>query len=110
MSAGKVVELDEQTFESEVLTSSKPYLVDFWAEWCIPCKQMAPVLEQVAQEAPQLGNIGKLDVEAFPSLAAKYRIRSIPAMFIFKDGEVVDQIIGTRPKEAIIAALEKNAA
>ena len=110
MSAGKVVDLDEQTFTSEVLSSDKPYLVDFWAEWCVPCKQMAPILEQIAEENPDLAGIGKVDVEAYPELAAKYKIRSIPAMYIFKGGEVVDQIIGTRPKEALLAALQKSAA
>jgi thioredoxin 1 len=109
MAIGKVTELDESSFETEVLSSSKPYLVDFWAEWCQPCKQMSPILEQIAEENPDLASIGKVDVEAYPALAAQYKIRSIPAMFIFKGGQVVDQIIGSRPKEVLLAALQKSA-
>ncbi len=94
-------DVTEATFTEEVLNSDKPVLVDFWAEWCGPCRLVGPVLDQIASENSDKITIVKLNVDENPSLAAKYRITSIPAMKVFKGGEEVKTIIGAQPKVAI---------
>lgn len=86
--------LNEDNFESEVLKSDKPVLVDFWAEWCGPCKMISPMIDELATELIEEAKVGKVEVDTAQELAAKYGVRSIPCLLFFKDGEVKDQIVG----------------
>ncbi|WP_205959993.1 thioredoxin [Flammeovirga aprica] len=99
---GKAVEITDANFEEVVLNSDKPVLVDFWATWCGPCLMMAPVIDELAVEMTD-AVIGKLDVDANPQSAAKFGIRSIPTMLVFKGGEPVDKIIGAVAKKELEA-------
>ena len=92
------IELTSENFESEVLKSDRPVLVDFWAPWCGPCRMLAPVLAQIAQEKADVLKVGKVNVDESPELAAKYGIASIPAVFLFRNGEVVNQSVGFMQK------------
>ena len=96
------VEISDQNFEEQVLGSPQPVLVDFWAEWCGPCHMVAPVIEEVAAEYKDRIVVGKLNVDHNPGIAARYGIRGIPAMLLFKDGEVNNQIVGAVPKAHIV--------
>jgi len=102
MGAAKTV--TEATFATEVLQSDKPVLVDFWAEWCGPCKMVAPILEEIAAEHPGIV-IAKLNVDENPQLAASYQVSSIPTMHVFQGGQIVKTIIGAKPKQALISDL-----
>ncbi|WBU37250.1 thioredoxin [Homoserinibacter sp. YIM 151385] len=103
MSNAKAV--TDADFATEVLSSSKPIMVDFWAEWCGPCRAVSPILDKIAEEHADKIDIVKLDVDANPETAMKYGITSIPAMYVFKDGEVVKRMVGAKPKPAIEADL-----
>lgn len=96
------------TFETDVLKANTPVLVDFWAEWCGPCKAVGPKLEEIAQEMGAKVVIAKVDVDANQNTAAQYGIRSIPTMILFKGGKPVDQIMGNHPKESIVDFISKH--
>ncbi|MBG6059080.1 MULTISPECIES: thioredoxin [Cryobacterium] len=95
----------DATFDQEVINNEKTVLVDFWAEWCGPCRAVSPILDQIASENADKIDIVKLNVDDFPALAAKYQITSIPAMKVFQKGEVVKTVIGAKPKVALVADL-----
>lgn len=100
------VALSDSNFEEEVLKSDTPVLVDFWAEWCGPCKKIGPVVEELAGEYAGKVKVGKVNVDDNPEVSMKYQIRSIPALMIFKGGEVVDQIVGAVPKSVLKKQLD----
>ena len=102
----KVVHLDDDDFETLVIQSDKPVLVDFWADWCQPCHAMAPTVEALAEEYGDRIRVAKLDVDANPMTTHKYEIRGIPALLLFKDGQLVQQIVGVKPKEEIARIIE----
>ena len=95
----------EATFDDVVLKSDKPIMVDFWAEWCGPCRAVSPILDKIAEENADKLDIVKLNVDDNPETAAKYGITSIPAMYVFQGGEVVKRVIGAKPKPALEADL-----
>ena len=97
----------DTTFEEEVLKSEIPVLVDFWAEWCGPCRMIGPIVEELGKEYEGKLKVAKVDVQNNNDVASKYKIRSIPALLFFKNGEVVDQIIGAVPKKAVEDRLAK---
>jgi thioredoxin 1 len=103
MSTAKAV--TDASFESDVVTSDKTILVDFWAEWCGPCRAVSPILDQIAAEHSDKIEIVKLNVDDNPQTAAKYQITSIPAMKVYRGGEVVKTVIGAKPKQALEADL-----
>ena len=100
-----VVTLDADNFEREVLQSKQPVLVDFWADWCPPCKAIGPVIERLSTEFEAIAIVGKVDVDANKSLAQRYAIGSIPSLLFFKNGEVVDRVQGVVPKSELSVKL-----
>jgi thioredoxin 1 len=103
MGATKVV--TDQTFDTEVLQSSKPVVVDYWAEWCGPCRMVSPVLEEIANEHGDKIDVVKLNIDENPTISQRYQIMAIPTMSVFKNGEVVKQIVGAKPKAALLREL-----
>jgi thioredoxin 1 len=101
----KPVTLTDENFETEVINSDKPVLIDFWAVWCGPCRIIAPIVEELATEYDGRVKVGKLDVDNNQQAAIKYGVRSIPTLLIFKGGKVVDTIIGAVPKNHIVQKL-----
>lgn len=99
------IKATDASFEQEVLKSDTPVLVDFWAEWCGPCRAVSPILDKIAEENADKLSIVKLNVDEHPALAEKYGITSIPAMYVFSGGEVVKRVIGAKPKPALEADL-----
>ncbi len=102
----KAKKFTDDSFQEDVLNSDKPVLVDFWAEWCGPCRMVGPVVDEMAGEYEGKAKIGKVNVDENPEISSKYGIRSIPSLLIFKDGEVVDQIVGDVPKSQLKKQLE----
>jgi len=103
---GKVQELTDASFESEVLKSSVPVLVDFWAPWCGPCRMIAPMVEELAGEYAGSVKVAKINIDDSPGAAQNYNVSSIPTLMIFKGGEVVDRFVGVQPKNRLQAAMD----
>jgi thioredoxin 1 len=104
---GATKAVTDATFEAEVLKSGKPVIVDYWAEWCGPCRQVAPVLEEIATEYSEKIDVVKLNVDQNPEVTQRYGIMNIPTMSVFKDGQVVKEIVGAKPKSALLRELEE---
>jgi thioredoxin 1 len=101
-----LVTLTEANFQEEIENSMVPYLVDFWAEWCGPCKMLTPTLEALASEKAGKAKIGKVNVDENPNLAAQFNVRSIPMLVFFKDGEAKEVVVGVQSKDALAKKLE----
>jgi thioredoxin 1 len=102
-----MINLTQENFEKEVLQSAKPVLVDFWAEWCGPCKMLGPILDELAREYDGRITIGKVNIDDHQELAAQYGIRSIPTLLLFQNGQVADQIVGLRSKRDLKASFDR---
>jgi thioredoxin 1 len=102
------VAVSDNSFQSEVIDASRPVLVDFWAEWCGPCKMIAPILEDVAGEYAEQLKIVKLDVDANPKSAAKFGVQSIPTLILFNNGEPVERLVGYMPKERLLSKVRPH--
>jgi thioredoxin 1 len=109
MAAPSILTLTQDNFAQEVLQSSTPVLVDFWAEWCGPCKMIAPVLSELADEYDGRVKIGKVNVDEQQGLASEYGIRAIPTLLLFQNGQVADQIVGARSKRDLKASFDRVA-
>lgn len=107
MASANIVTLTDANFDSEVIKSTVPVLVDFWAEWCGPCKMIAPVLNELANEYAGKLKIGKVNIDLHQQLAAPYHISAIPTLLIFKGGNVVEQVVGFKSKSALKASLDR---
>ena len=101
------IRLTQENFEEEVMKSELPVLIDFWATWCGPCRMMAPIIEEIAEEKEGVLKVAKVDVDEEPELATKFGIVSIPTLVLMKGGQVVDVLVGYRPKDAVLAFVEK---
>src|SRR5499425_2278035 len=106
MDNSAAVTINEANFESEVTKSAQPVVVDFWAEWCGPCKMIAPLLDEIAREKAGTVKVGKVNVDDNQSLSFKYNIRAIPALLFFKNGQLRDQVIGVTSKKDLLSRLE----
>ena len=106
MNNSGTVTLNEGNFEEEVTRSSKPVLVDFWAEWCGPCKLIAPLLDEIAKEKGETLKVAKVDVDQNQSLSARYNIRAIPTLLFFKDGQLRDQVTGMTSKKDLLGRID----
>jgi len=100
------LEITDSNFQETVLNSNKPVLVDFWAEWCGPCRMVGPVVEELAKEFGETAVIGKVNVDHNPNVAAQFGIRSIPTLLFFKNGELVDKQVGAAPKNILASKLQ----
>jgi thioredoxin 1 len=100
------LELTDQNFDEVVLQSDKPVIVDFWAEWCGPCRMVGPIVEEIGNDYAEKAVVGKLDVDSNPNITRKYGIRNIPTVLFFKNGEVADKQVGAVPKSNLVNKLE----
>lgn len=106
MENSSAVTVDESNFDKEVTQSTQPVLVDFWAEWCGPCKMIAPLLDEIAREKAGTVKIAKVNVDENQSLSMKYNVRAIPALLFFKNGNLVDQVVGMTSKKDLVGRLD----
>ena len=106
MASKNVVEFTDSNFESEVLQSDKPVLVDFWAEWCMPCRMLAPTIDKIAESYSEKVKVGKLDTDSNREIAIKYQISAIPTVILFKGGQVVQKFVGLRQERDFKEALD----
>lgn len=104
----KILSVKDEDFEKEILKSLKPCLVDFWAEWCGPCRAISPLVNELAEKYSDKIKFAKMNVDENPKIPSQYGIRSIPSLLLFKDGKVIDQIVGAVPKTQIEALLQKS--
>jgi thioredoxin 1 len=109
MASEKVMTVSSESFENDVLKSDVPVLVDFWAAWCGPCKMVAPVLDEIADEMDGQVKIAKLNVDENQDIAVKFQVSSIPTFILFRDGEAADRMLGAMPKTAFQQFIERNA-
>jgi thioredoxin 1 len=107
MAGSHVLEFSDQSFEEDVLKSSQPVLVDFWATWCAPCRMMSPTVDALAEEYAGRAKVGKLNVDENITVASRYGIRSIPTLLLFKAGQIREQVVGAASKDAIMKLLDK---
>ena len=105
--AGAILNLSETTFDEEVSSSTEPILVDFWAEWCGPCKMLAPILEEIANEQVGVLRIAKVDVDQAPNLARRFEVMSIPTLIVFNDGTPVKRFVGAKGKHQLLDELSE---
>jgi thioredoxin 1 len=110
MATTNILILTKENFDQQVIKSQTPVLVDFWAEWCGPCKMIAPILDELADEYSGRVNIGKVNIDDHQALAAEYGVRAIPTLLLFQNGEVAEQIVGLRSKRDLKASFDKVAA
>lgn len=110
MAGSQTLEFSDQNFEQDVLKSTQPVLVDFWATWCGPCRMMSPTVDAVAAEYAGRAKVGKLNVDENTSVATRYGIRSIPTLLLFKGGQIQEQLVGTVPKDTLSKLLDKHLA
>lgn len=108
MAGNNTLEFTDDNFEQEVLKSDRPVLVDFWAEWCAPCRLMAPTVDALAGEYSDRAKVGKLNVDENQSVTSRYSIRGIPTLLLFKNGQIQEQWVGATSKDAIVKLLEKH--
>ena len=106
MASEHVMELTDETFDAEVLNGAVPALVDFWAEWCMPCKMLAPTIEELAADYAGKVKVGKVDTDANREVSLKFNVSAIPTLILFKDGKVVKKLVGLQPKKALKAAID----
>ncbi len=108
MAAPGIIEVTDASFDQEVLKSDTPVLVDFWATWCGPCRALAPVVDELATHYGSKLKVGKMDVDSNSATPMRYKVTGIPTLLVFKGGQVVEQLVGYRPKDAIQQALDKH--
>jgi thioredoxin 1 len=107
---GQVMEVTDQSFGNEILGSEKPVLVDFWADWCVPCHMVSPIVEEIGREQAEVLKVAKLNVDDNPQMSRQYSVMSIPTLILFKDGQEKARVIGAKPKDAILKELEPHIA
>ena len=105
MASDLVLTLTEENFESEISTSTVPVIVDFWAEWCGPCRMLGPILDDLAKEQEGKVKVGKVNVDVSPNLSSQFNVKSIPMLIFFKDGKAVDTVVGVQSKDALAKRL-----
>jgi len=108
MASDTILELSDDNFESEVLQSDEPVLVDFWAEWCMPCRMLAPTIDEIAEEYNGKAKVGKIDTDANREVTMKFGINAIPTVILFKGGEVAQKFVGMTNKADMTKAIEEN--
>jgi thioredoxin 1 len=108
MAGNGIFEVTDSNFDQDVLKSEQPVLVDFWAAWCGPCRAIAPIVDELAQEFQGKIKVGKMDVDRNSATPMRYKVTGIPTLLVFKGGQVVEQLVGYRPKDAIHQALQKH--